>query len=169
MLNHQLISYCFYFSLLSIDLTEDDLAHDVGGSRSRVSRSRQKSTDSGSHQIPRHNSISDDESEDQKYGRSQSRIDKWKAKHEAMLKLAEDKATTTANPAATTENGSGSSNAGSSSKEEGSENGKETGPEIPNIEEGVCIDFDQQQSQRKNISKPHTRHNTAVQQQALSV
>lgn len=84
-----------------------------------------------------------------------------------MLKLAEDKASAPNAP----ENGSGSSNAGSS-KEEDSENGKESAaPEIPNIEEGgVCIDFDQQQqSQRKNISKPHTRHNTAVQQQALSV
>lgn len=113
------------------------------------------------------NSISDDESEDQKNGRSQSRIDKWKAKHEAMLKLAENKASRS-----NSRDEKDSNDDAADSKEEPSEeNGKVASPEIPNMEEGVCIDFDQQQqssAQRKNISKPHTRHNTAV-QQALSV
>ncbi len=36
--------------------------------------------------------LSDDDSDDHKSNRSQSRIDKWKSKHRAMLKMAEGSA-----------------------------------------------------------------------------
>lgn len=89
---------------------------------------------------------SDDDGDDQKTGKSQSRIDKWKAKHEAMLKLAQktDKTGQT-----------------------GDKNMSEKNAEILNLDpaSGVCIDFD---GGKEVGPKPHSRHNGGL-QQALSV
>ncbi len=94
----------------------------------------------------------DEDGDDQKTGKSQSRIDKWKAKHEAMLKLAQktDK---------TSKNGG---------KEESKDISAVTNDDILSLDPsaGVCIDFDD----HKDVgSKPHTRHTATLQQQALSV
>ena len=123
----------------------------------RSTRSRQKSSEAKS-QPPR-NSISDDENDEQRSGRSQSRIDKWKAKHEAMLKMAEGK--------------SGEEDEGDSAKDGDSNAADDVSDEIPNIESnGVCINLDDKSSTPAAAAaapkKPHTRH-SAVQQQALSV
>lgn len=87
-------------------------------------------------------------------GKSQSRIDRWKQKHEAMLKLADEgkKKSKKAKPE-------------QPESEEDAEEEDEPEPELPEIEpNGVCIDI-----KGSNNSKPHTRHSAAVQQQALSV
>lgn len=169
----------------------------------RKTRSRQKSNASESG-LRRSVDLSDEDSADdlkgsKNAGAQPSRIDKWKAKHEAMLKLAEE---------------------GKKKKDEDEEDepevkvtddddeppveGKEAGRVVDVDEDeddeddevaeqekekenndlavdldaaaaaaaasggGVCIDLAQQQ-QRKGSGKPHTRHNSAVQQQALSV
>lgn len=86
---------------------------------------------------------SDDDADDQKAGKSQSRIDKWKAKHEAMLKLAQ--------------------------KSERSSAAERNSPDIlggldPST--AVCIDFD-----RKDVvddTRHHSRHSTNL-QHVLSV
>ncbi len=85
---------------------------------------------------------SDDDADDQKAGKSQSRIDKWKAKHEAMLKLAQ--------------------------KSETSSAAERNSPDILGLEAtaAVCIDFD-----RKDVvddTHHHSRHSTSL-QQVLSV
>ena len=94
----------------------------------------------------------DEDCDDSKTGKSQSRIDKWKAKHEAMLKLAQKTDKTS---------------------KSGKEGIKEMSVEEKNADilaldpsAGVVIDFD-----RKEVvgSKPHTRHNATAIQQALSV
>ncbi|TRY66997.1 hypothetical protein TCAL_09697 [Tigriopus californicus] len=103
--------------------------------------------------------LSDEEGEDSRLGgRSQSRIDKWKAKHEAMLRLAEDKAT--ANPV--NEN---DAPVDEHVEEDQTEKSDDKLPTIPDIEaNGVCINLDEDLLP----SKPLTRHGASV-QQALSV
>lgn len=91
--------------------------------------------------------------------RSQSRIDRWKAKHEAMLKLAEE---------GKVKKGSGRGK----KKEKVVQEVDDDIPEIPNIDpNGVCIDIKDtgNGAEANNVpNKPHTRHSAAV-QQALSV
>lgn len=107
--------------------------------------------------------LSDEEGEDSRLGgRSQSRIDKWKAKHEAMLRLAEDK--TTASPRVNEQ----PEHEGSTEEhmdEDQNEKPDDKLPPIPDIEaNGVCINLDEDLLP----SKPLTRHGASV-QQALSV
>ena len=93
----------------------------------------------------------DEDCDDSKTGKSQSRIDKWKAKHEAMLKLAQK---TDKTPK------SGKDGIKDISSEEKNADILALDPSA-----GVVIDFD-----RKEVvgSKAHTRHNATI-QQALSV
>lgn len=144
------------------EVKPEDIDEDNGPIR-RSTRSRQKSTDDGVLQS-RMASISDEESEEgdlkgHSGQRSQSRIDKWKAKHEAMLKLAQEGK----------KKGKTNNKAKAKMDEEELVQDEDVleepeSPEIPNIDpNGVCIDLDGDKSE-----KPHTRHNAAV-QQALSV
>jgi len=117
--------------------------------------------------------------------KSQSRIDKWKAKHEAMLKLA------TGNGEEEKDDGSDSKSASNGhdtevdvvneddSTKKDSKGKPDSEPELPSIESGgVCIDIPVAESDEKKeaddgaAGKPHTRHSAALQQQqkqALSV
>ena len=94
----------------------------------------------------------DEDGDDQKTGKSQSRIDKWKAKHEAMLKLAQK-----------------TDKSSKSGKDESKDiNSATANDAILSLDPsaGVCIDFDD----HKDVgSKPHTRHTATLQQQVLSV
>jgi hypothetical protein len=79
------------------------------------------------------NASGDEDGDDAKTGKSQSRIDKWKAKHEAMLKLAQKTEKKSEVPAA---------NAAADS--EPLMPAEEKNSEILNLDPsaGVCIDFD---------------------------
>ena len=165
----------------------------------RSTRSRQKSAESKqaaaamAAAAAAANGNSDDDSDDQKSsggsstgggGKTQSRIDKWKAKHEAMMKLAEGKEVKEDDegdeePEAAVvgehigevkdddedeeEEVAVASAADKGDKVESDE------PEIPNIDgtNGVCIDLNGSNAKTagsKAAGKPHTRH-SAVQQQ----
>ena len=146
----------------------------------RKTRSRQKSSSSGS--VRKSVDSDGDDSDETKSGKhAQSRIDKWKAKHEAMLKQQAKAEEEPKEDNADVDDNDTGRNAGRVVDDDeededvtvaepagkaGSEATSEEAPELPDVEEaaanGVCIEFE-----RKNISKPHTRHNSV--QQALSV
>jgi hypothetical protein len=160
----------------------------------RSTRSRQKSEDNTKVTVTPAvaaalgASNSDDDSDDKALiaGKTQSRIDKWKAKHEAMLKgsMAQDDGGSEGGQQDIVGEHVGEVKDEDEEEEEeememGSAKEEENDPEepeIPNIDgsNGVCIDLDS--GSRKGGgkagsaagSKPHTRH-SAVQQQALSV
>ena len=88
---------------------------------------------------------SDEDCDDVKTGKTQSRIDKWKAKHEAMLKLAQ-KTEKADNKLEKAEHGG---------KKIGSQDKNE---EILNLDPsaGVCIDFDQKDIASKLANGRHS-------------
>ena len=166
----------------------------------RSTRSRQKSAESKqaaaamAAAAAAANGNSDDDSDDQKSsggsstggggGKTQSRIDKWKAKHEAMMKLAEGKEVKVGDEgddepeAAVVGEHIGEVKDDDEDEEEevavasAAEKGDKVEsdePELPNIDgtNGVCIDLNGSNTKTagsKAAGKPHTRH-SAVQQQ----
>ena len=97
----------------------------------------------------------DEDCDDQKTGKSKSRIDKWKAKHEAMLKLAQK-----------TDKKEMTTNKEEEEEEDRKDDLDEKKEELLNLSSsaGICINFNEKDSD----SNPHTRHSAAL-QQALSV
>ena len=88
---------------------------------------------------------SDEDCDDVKTGKTQSRIDKWKAKHEAMLKLAQK------------------TEKSDSKLEQGDNGGKKISSEDKKDEilsldpsTGVCIDFDQKDIASKLANGRHS-------------
>ena len=92
---------------------------------------------------------SDEDCDDVKTGKTQSRIDKWKAKHEAMLKLAQK---TEKSDSKKLEQGGGDIGVG---KKIGSDDKND---EILNLDPsaGVCIDFDQKDMGSKLANGRHS-------------
>ena len=140
------------------------------------------------------NGNSDDDSDDQKSsggsstgggGKTQSRIDKWKAKHEEMMRIAEGKNGKEDDGDEEPEAAVVGEHIGevkdededeeeevavaSAAADKGADKGESDEPEIPNIDgtNGVCIDLNGSNAKTagsKAAGKPHTRH-SAVQQQ----
>ena len=166
----------------------------------RSTRSRQKSAESKqaaaamAAAAAAANGNSDDDSDDQKSsggsstggggGKTQSRIDKWKAKHEAMMKMAEGKEAKEGDEADEEPEAAVVGEHIGEVKDDDEDEEEEVAvaavadkgdkvesdePEIPNIDgtNGVCIDLNgsnAKTSGSKAAGKPHTRH-SAVQQQ----